>query len=222
MSTHHVLVVCEQNVCRSPYLAALLGEFLNGDPRHQFVVTSRGTMARPGTGMCAVAESQLALDGFPVTQAHEPQLLQLDDVSAADLILTATVQERSAVALLSPLARQKSFTVREALLLAELPRRDDERLGGKALSRRSSLRDIAEVLNGRRGSLDLPLPEQGKTFGFRRRVPDAPLDIPDHHRTGGSRHQRLFPEMHETASVLADRVRRAVRASDSTGSRSGA
>ncbi|MFG6493620.1 hypothetical protein [Microbacterium sp. P03] len=207
MAVHRVLLVCEQNVCRSPYLAAVVNSLLAGDDRHTFVVASRGTTVTAGAEICSVAERNLRGHGISVGVEHGSTALEQEDVVRADLILTATERQRSAIALLSPGARVRAYTVREAILLSERELGADELARVRVASRRSSLREFASAINARRGTLDLPGATVRPRLGGRRAAPDSPLDIPDHHRTGGQSHRRLFDEMYADAGVLAARIK---------------
>src|SRR6266496_2360661 len=151
-----VLIVCAGNVCRSPLAELLIRTRLSaalGAGADQFRVVSAGTEALTGAPMdqraAAVARSLGAEpDGFrsrPVTP---------DLVAGADLVLTATREQRAAVVRLHPPAHRYAFTVREfGRLAAAIPA--GERPAGLGPAARA-------------GALARPLPPSG---GPRRRDP---------------------------------------------------
>jgi len=216
---HRVLFVCEQNVCRSPYMAAVTSALMAGEDGHSFLVTSRGASARAAVPMCEVAEAHLHERGVPIGDSHRSAPLEDEDIRWADLILTATESQRSAVALLSPAARQRAFTVREAILLSDRHLSPAERAKVRATSRRSSLRAVTAIWNARRGTLHLPPRELQRRLGRRRASPESPLEIPDRHLTGGAGHRRLFAEMDADLDVLGARLEDAIGITEAVVSR---
>jgi protein-tyrosine phosphatase len=105
-----VLVVCTGNICRSPAAELLLRERLGADSG--IAVFSAGTAARVGDGVAPpmarlLRERGLDPDGFAARQLV-PGL-----VSAADLVLTMTADQRSAVVSTVPAALRRTFTLRE-------------------------------------------------------------------------------------------------------------
>jgi len=108
MDTTHILAVCTGNICRSPAIERLLAHRL-GDAA---VVASAGTMAVVGAPI-SPPMTQLLLgvgvspDGFAARRINQRM------IDEANLILTASVEHRSAVVALQPLAMKKTFTLLE-------------------------------------------------------------------------------------------------------------
>lgn len=191
--TSRILFVCAQNVCRSAYLAAVVGSDLDRTGAGYDVV-SRGAHADPGLAMCSVAMARLPELAAARGEAHRSRILKRGDVDRAGLILTATGAERSAVALLDPAARRRSFTVREFIHLAAVD-------GGAGLEGGRGLTELVALSNGRRGA---PIPPAAATRGIfgRRRTAVSPLDIPDLHRERRAAHRALFAELDADAAAL--------------------
>lgn len=114
MTVTRVLVVCTANVCRSPMAEQLLRHRL-GDARVE--VASAGVAARSGQPMSPLAQAVLREVGVPVL-THESRRLEPELVTAADLVLTATREHRTAVVGESPRALRRTFTIRELARLA--------------------------------------------------------------------------------------------------------
>lgn len=110
-----VLVVGTRNVCRSPaaerLLRARLGE--HGD----VVVLSAGTAPTAGGGLPAPLVERLGSAGAS-TDAHAARELDPDLVRSADVVLTATREERAAVVRSVPSAIRRTFTLRELARVA--------------------------------------------------------------------------------------------------------
>ena len=108
MATTHILAVCTGNICRSPAIERLLAHYLG----RSGVASSAGTMAVVGA---PIAEPMVQLlagvgvssDGFAARRITQRM------IDEADLILTASVEHRSAVVSLQPLAMKKTFTLLE-------------------------------------------------------------------------------------------------------------
>lgn len=203
-----LLVVCSQNVCRSPYvalsLAASRGPEDDGDDgAGGLIIASRGITASSGEAMCG-----LAAERFPPEQvgAHQARALTASDLQRADLVLTMSAVERGAAALLHPPARSRTFTVREALVLAAgapLPGLD---AGQETLQR------LAATLNERRGLQALPARSRPSLLRRWRRLGTEPEDVRDRHREGERSHRKLFPELDELVGGLLTLMPHAPRA----------
>ncbi|MBC7632271.1 hypothetical protein [Aeromicrobium sp.] len=112
---HRVLVVCTGNVCRSPYLAAMLSLRLAERGRDSVVVGSAGTGALVGEPIAAPMRRILADAGAETAGAAR----QIDRsmLEQADLVITADRAHRSAVVQLAPGALRRTFTARQAARL---------------------------------------------------------------------------------------------------------
>src|SRR3954451_20188269 len=93
-----VLLVCTANICRSPAAARLLASRLG--PAVEFV--SRGTRAVQGAAMCRVSANWVLMNGGDVTGGHVSRQLELADIKASTLILTASQRQRAKVIELRP------------------------------------------------------------------------------------------------------------------------
>jgi low molecular weight protein-tyrosine phosphatase len=116
-----VLVVCRANICRSPTAQLMLSRCLVANGIADLVdVASAGVLADPGQPWCEVAAGKVS-DGDDRTQLraqHTSRRLDKAMVDAADLVLTAARAERAAVVHLSPTATVRTFTLKEAAILA--------------------------------------------------------------------------------------------------------
>jgi protein-tyrosine phosphatase len=109
----HVLVVCHANLCRSPMAEYLIRqEFLGRlslDPE-VFRVGSAGTHATPGRSLHPLAAETLGERGID-TASFRTRRLTADLVAGADLVLTATREQRAACVALVPVAVRRTFTL---------------------------------------------------------------------------------------------------------------
>lgn len=162
-----VLVVCHANMCRSPFAQLGLDERLQVLGWRFF---SRGTHARAGSRVCESVAERIRghAGGREFASAFRSQRLEPTDLDAA-LILTASSDEKSAAARLSPSSRNRTFTLPEAAALAEL-------LGRKSLSGLDAA-TIAQCLNGARREARLPELRDSRL-----------LDIPDAHLGNAGTH----------------------------------
>lgn len=116
-----VLLVCTGNICRSPMAEGLLADrstrLLGGAIR----VRSAGTYARRANAPMPEAQQAARDLGVDISGLHSDPL---DDemVRSADIVLTMTTEQRDEVLGLVPEARERTFTLKEiVLLLAALP-----------------------------------------------------------------------------------------------------
>ena len=189
--TESVLFVCEQNVCRSPLMAAafdgvLRAAGLPGADDVEWVVGSAGTEAASGRPAC-----RYTVEIEPDASTHVSHRVDADDVEAAKLVIVASLEERSRIALLSARSRTKTFTLREALLLGESP------------VSAASLAEYAAVLDSRRGTLDLRT--RRLPWG---RAARHPLDVVDVHMLRPSAHRKGLMAADADARLLASRLQR--------------
>ncbi len=123
MSTFSLLYVCTGNICRSPMAERVTRQRLRKqlDP---IVVASSGTWAQAGSPMTPFAAAALREHGAD-PEGFTARALTADQVAAADLVLTATVEHRAAVVGLVPSAVRRTFTLLEfARLVSPGPRGD--------------------------------------------------------------------------------------------------
>ncbi|WP_449407517.1 arsenate reductase/protein-tyrosine-phosphatase family protein [Microbacterium maritypicum] len=189
--TESVLFVCAQNICRSPLMAAAFQEALRAEGElglgaSEWAVESVGTVASEGRRACRVS-----VEIVPAAADHHSVRLEAEDLDVADLVIAASLEERSLIARLRPQARSRAFTLREALLLGE------QRITA------SSLAEYAAVLDSRRGTLDLPTPSS-----LPWRSADDPLDVVDVHQLGTRAHRKGLEKAAADTRLLAARLRR--------------
>ena len=117
-----ILVVCGGNQCRSPIAEAFLRSRLHerlGSAAP--TVASAGTIAR--TGAPATPETvMVAREHGLVASTHEAAAIRPEMLTAADVVLTMTADQRDTVRTMSARAATKTFTLKEAVgLLEQLP-----------------------------------------------------------------------------------------------------
>lgn len=187
--TRQVLFVCAQNICRSPLMAAAFEEQL-GDGATAWTVGSAGTEASPGRRACRHAVAVI-----PAALGHLSTRLTVDELDAADLVIAASLAERSLIVRLRPSARSRTFTLREALLLGE-----------QKMVSATSLAEYAGMLDSRRGTLDLPT-RRSRPW---QREAGHPLDVVDVHHLGARTHRRALEKAADDTRELAVRLTRAL------------
>lgn len=151
-----ILTVCTGNICRSPLLERVLQRELDrawGPGSYE--VASAGTHGLEGLPMDERAAAVLGTLGG----RHEGFLarrLRPAFVADADLVLTATLDQRSRVVRASPAAIRYAFTFRELAALAK-GLTDQELPGGLPPAER--LRAVSELLMQRRGQVKVADPD---------------------------------------------------------------
>lgn len=193
--TYRLIFVCEANVCRSPLMEIVM----RAQPgMSDWRISSAGTRVGPGgLEICQVSASIADAESGNTTKqkrAHRSQALDADALRSADLILTASRAERSAVAALVPEVRSRMFTLREAVHLGAEPVQERElelellaQLGSDADDLRG-VRRYARALHARRGFVTLPAVRR-TLFGARRR---NPYDIADAHHGSDREHEAML------------------------------
>ena len=110
-----ILVVCAANICRSVLGATLIQNSL----RHGVaIVHSVGVPGIQGASMCPVARNDLlcrAPSTADIADQHRSKRMETMDAIKANIILTASRQERDLVVRMAPSVREKTFTMREAV-----------------------------------------------------------------------------------------------------------
>ena len=164
------LVVCTANICRSQVIAGLLAARLG--PTVEIV--SRGTRAATGATTCEVSAAWSAARGVTLPEPV-PTPLELTDVRASTIILTATRRHRASVIALRSSMQVRTFTLTQAARLARWLAQQDERVESDDRSER--LLWLTEKLDAAR---DLaPMPDD-----------EALDDLPDPHF--GADHAGVF------------------------------
>ncbi len=190
-----ILLVGTANMCRSAYAEILLTHLLNGTDGGEWLVRSAGTDAAPGQPICPEASSRLFDAGVPAgSLPHSARLLDAGKIDRADLVLTATAEQRAAVALLQPRAATRTFTLLEAVRLSRLV--PVHTWGAPRLS------DLVEDLQASR-PLAAGAPRRGAKH-WRRRSP-ATIDIPAGH--GRGEHRASLQPVHQSVAQIADMLR---------------
>jgi protein-tyrosine phosphatase len=105
-----VLLVCTGNICRSPAAELLLRRALGDDSGVR--IGSAGLEARVGESIAAPMASLLRAEGLDPAGFAARQI-EAETVRRADLVLTMTGEQRSAVVRRVPLAVRRTFTVVE-------------------------------------------------------------------------------------------------------------
>jgi protein-tyrosine phosphatase len=118
-----ILFVCTGNICRSAFAERFGQAYLQeeaGDDAGVIWLSSAGIAAVEGSGMHP--DSALVLAGFGAEPGDfTAAQFEPETAADADLILTMTRSHRRRVLRLAPDARDRTFTLREAAELLELP-----------------------------------------------------------------------------------------------------
>ena len=205
MST--VLIVDGSDVCRAPIVEFALRKQLAGDtPLSDALVFSRGLDADGTRGICDLAAGRLggSARAAQFSDGHRGERLIRADADGADLILTAERAHRSAVGRLAPHARARTFTLKEALVLASVL--SDEVRTGRS-PRPKSLDETVALLDEVRGSIPLIEPPMNtNAFHRDRALPKAdPLALVDGHEDAAL-HRHATDEAYQVALTLGARL----------------
>jgi protein-tyrosine phosphatase len=146
-----ILTVCRANVCRSPMIEHLLRQ-ASSAAGLSWIVSSAGTHAVPGLP-CHPYTSRVLRDRGIDPSPFRTTVLTTDAIEVADLILTADLEQRRQVAMMSPGSVGRTFPL---LVFAEWLWRDTA--AGYAPSADGNL--IGQALRGRSISQPLPLARQ--------------------------------------------------------------
>jgi protein-tyrosine phosphatase len=115
-----VLFVSTGNVCRSPMAERLAERNLTrmlGAAAEAFPLSSAGTWGHDGAPMEQHARTVLTEEGARITGFVARELLP-EQIAPADLVLTASAEQRHQVRLTDPQAAERAFTLREFAWLA--------------------------------------------------------------------------------------------------------
>lgn len=174
-----ITVVCTANVCRSVLAADLVGAALAGTGIR---VASAGTRAASGSDPCAAVVERVERAGRAAPTASGRRLTAAL-VDASDLVLTLDSAHRGEVGRLVPAARGRTFTLVEAVTLAEaLPTWWECPL---------SFAQWRAALATLRGRVPMPTARAPRTGGWRRPAEHVPaIDIADGHTSGNDAEHR--------------------------------
>lgn len=173
-----ILVVCEGNICRSPLGAVVLADRLALDGIR---VTSAGLRAVVGSGMDEMAATQAERFGLDPSN-HVARRLTEGMINEASVVLTMTVEQRTRVVQLSPLAMRRTFTMKEFASIAD---EASEQLAAGS----SALQVLAKWGNSTRASHK-----------------DLNLDIEDPYRRDEAVHMRVADEIYNASEAIARRI----------------
>jgi protein-tyrosine phosphatase len=205
MST--VLIVDGSDVCRGPIMEfALQKQFAGDSGMADVTVVSRGLEAEGQALICDLAAGRLgtSLRAATFSVSHRSRRLVAEDTEQADLILTAERLHRSAVVRLSPIARARTFTLKEALVLTSVL--TDEVRSGRS-PRPLTLPDTVALLDEVRGSIPLIEPPMHTSVFHRDRALPAsdPLALTDGH-DDAALHRHATDEAYQVALTLGSRI----------------
>lgn len=196
-ATGQVLVVCTANICRSPTAAILIQRRTGVD---SITVTSAGLKVNPGARICTRAQQFLRRQGkVDSAETHRAKSLTREAIATADLILTATRDQRSAVARLDPRATQRTFTLAEAGYLSIVVK--DELDAGTA---GMQISDIVARLHGERWRAGTGV--RRHRLRPRSRQSD-PLSLPDVHLQETRSHRLVFARIRRATTTIASMLK---------------
>jgi protein-tyrosine phosphatase len=207
----NLLVVCAANVCRSPLAEYLLTRGMRSIPEFEaHSASSAGAGALVGAAICPRVDARIwavAPDGADFARAHVARQLDADRIAGSALILTASKAERAAVARIDPSARPRTFTLREAVALADAEvavRPEVETDAVDVLDR------FAATLNLRRGLTPPAARAARSSFArwFGRPATGDPLDVVDGHLLGDRQHDIALDEVASAVDRLLAAFRR--------------
>lgn len=204
VNAHSVAFICAANVCRSPLMEFTFAQSAASSSHRQiWTVKSAGVHVRRTAALCDVAFTLIADEpaSKDFTASHSAKPIDAEDLARRDIIITASRDERAAVALLQPSLRTRTFTIKEAVALGREPLAPGE-LGRATRAIPEDAHPVARyaaVLNARRGSLVPP----GQP---RMRLPWVavvdPMDVPDAHHERMRRHVAVLEQLQETTGAF--------------------
>lgn len=198
-----VQFVCAANVCRSPVAAALASRrFATAALGSGVSVQSAGVEASAGSAVCARAcswvDKHRSIESLP---AHRVRGLSDTLIDTASLILAADESVSEIILQRRPDAQQRTFTIIEAMILAEsvvgrsVDGRGDPVTAPKAgldvTSVTARLHDVTAEMHASRGRVPLTWDGGPRPLGRHRRTRSC--DIPDAHTPDGASHRRMLP-----------------------------
>jgi len=108
-----ILVVCEGNICRSPYVEHALRAALPELGAHGVRIESAGTRARTGLPMVDRSAAALRDRGIEADEFRSRALHDVPALAAVDLVLTLERRHRADVLDLEPSILRRTFTLAE-------------------------------------------------------------------------------------------------------------
>ncbi|MDH2442989.1 hypothetical protein QDR37_03420 [Amnibacterium sp. CER49] len=205
-----LLIVDGADVCRAPIIEYTLRSALAGPGwLGSVAIASRGLTAQVGAAMCTAAADRLGVSPASVAffTGHRAERLTPADVANAGLILTAERDQRSAIGALQRGAQVRTFTVKEARVLATLLREDVQ---AGVTPPPADLPALAAALQAIRGVIPVIEPAvKTSAFHWKREATD-PLSMADGHELA-SLHRHTVEEARETALVLGTFLAEALR-----------
>ncbi|WP_439591346.1 hypothetical protein [Microbacterium sp.] len=190
--------MCTANVCRSPRAEYELREAFARAPQFASIrVASAGTDAPRAEHICEVVRDSGRSDGLAkynwleFADQHRSAPLTAAKIASAKLILTAGPEHRAAVARVAPVARSRTFTLREALWLGEGFRPGHDGV--------AAVPEFAAYANGRRGMTAPPVPPRRLPWSPR---PSGALSIDDTHGAPAKEHRATIDAVSDVAGRL--------------------
>ncbi|MGV9194820.1 hypothetical protein ACQ143_10810 [Microbacterium sp. MC2] len=191
---HSILFVCTANVCRSPMMEFEFRRLVDASARSGvWRVASAGTHVGNAHDVCsevswAFRNEEKLVD---TVEIRRPQPVTVEVLESHELVITASLAERAAIARILPSARSRTFTLREALALSRTPTWSG-----------ASLSELSSELDSHRGKGVLPVAKSNR-FWFRG---VHPLDIPDVHSSHALRHRRTLASTRQLVRALEQRL----------------
>lgn len=108
-----ILFVCTGNFCRSPMAEAILKDLLRQDGKEKlYQVRSAGTWTRDGLSGSPLALQAMKELGLDIS-THRSRQLTSQDIEGASLIIVMTQDQKEALGVEFPQAREKLFLLSE-------------------------------------------------------------------------------------------------------------
>ena len=137
-----IMFVCNACICRSPLMAFTFAQAVRDSPLGvEWNLQSRGVDAQRDASVCDFVARLIVADpdGIGFAEAHRSSPVVAAELSDFDLVITASRDERSDIAKLSPRMRTRTFTLREAIALGNGLEMRDRAAPGLRTFRRSAL-----------------------------------------------------------------------------------
>ncbi len=139
-----ILFVCTGNFCRSPMAEAILKDLLRQDGKESlYHVRSAGTWTRDGLSASPLALQVMKELGLDIS-THRSHHLTPQDIDGASLIIVMTQDQKEALVVEFPQAREKSYLLSE---MADDRYDIDDPSGSNSLAlHRTCAHEISELL----------------------------------------------------------------------------